>query len=151
MPRDDVRLTIPAIPEYARIARLTVASLAAHAGFDYEEVEDLRVAIGEVCTLLLDAATGAGTLQFVFGVEEHGLVLNASIIDDGDVTTSGSPRRRPETRVNEDDDFANELPADDLGLGDRQLSQQILAAMVDSYELDAEAGRVRLVKHHVEG
>jgi anti-sigma regulatory factor (Ser/Thr protein kinase) len=145
--RDDVRLTIPAVPEYARIARLTVASLAAHAGFDYEEVEDLRVAIGEVCTLLLDAAAGAAMLRFVFGVEEHGLVLDASVVANGKAATTGSPSPQNGTQVA---DEGNDL-TDDLVPDDRQLSHQILAAMVDSYELNAKTGEVRLIKHHVEG
>jgi hypothetical protein len=153
VPRDDVRLTIPAVPEYARIARLAVASLAAHAGFDYEEVEDLRVAIGEVCALLLDAAAGASMWQFVFGVEKHELVLNASVIADGEATPTDSPSARGDAQAADEggDDFPDDDLPDDLVPKERQLSQQILDAMVDSYELDAQAGWVRLVKYHVEG
>lgn len=53
MSEDQVRLTLPASPDYLRFARLTAASLASLLAFSYDEVEDLRLAVDEVCFALL--------------------------------------------------------------------------------------------------
>ncbi len=49
----DVRLVVPAAPEYLRLVRLTAAGLASRLGFTFDEVEDLRIAVDELCFHLL--------------------------------------------------------------------------------------------------
>jgi hypothetical protein len=46
---DEVRLTVPAMPEFLRLARVTAAGLAGRLGFTFDQVEDLRLAIDELC------------------------------------------------------------------------------------------------------
>lgn len=50
---DVVELSIPAKAELLSLARLTVAAVAARADFDYEEIEDLRLALDELCARLI--------------------------------------------------------------------------------------------------
>lgn len=52
----EIRLDIPAAPEYLRLARLAVADVGARAGWSYEDIDDLRIAVDELCY-----AIGAGT------------------------------------------------------------------------------------------
>ena len=52
----DVRLVVPAAPEYLRLVRLTAAGLASRLGFTFDEVEDLRIAVDELCFHLLGGA-----------------------------------------------------------------------------------------------
>jgi len=52
----EIRLEIPAAPEYLRLARLAVADVGARAGWSYEDIDDLRIAVDELCY-----AIGAGT------------------------------------------------------------------------------------------
>lgn len=51
--QDVVELSIPARAELLSLARLTVAAVAARADFDYEEIEDLRLALDELCSRLI--------------------------------------------------------------------------------------------------
>jgi serine/threonine-protein kinase RsbW len=52
----DVRLVVPAFPEYLRLVRLTAAGMASRLGFTFDEVEDLRIAVDELCFHLLGDA-----------------------------------------------------------------------------------------------
>lgn len=122
MSRDDIRLTIPAAPDYARIARLTAAGLATRIGFTYDEVEDVRIALGEVCTLLL-SGDGSGTVDFVFGLDGDAITIDASL------------------------DGGSLAPDDEQDTG---LSEQILAAVVDEFTRSDDGMQVHLHKQHVE-
>jgi serine/threonine-protein kinase RsbW len=51
---DEVELSFPASARYLRVARLTASSLAADLGFDVDAIDDVRVAVDELCALLLD-------------------------------------------------------------------------------------------------
>jgi len=62
---DVVELSIPAKPELLSLARLTVAAVAARADFDFEEIEDLRLALDELCSPLLATST-TGTLNLCY-------------------------------------------------------------------------------------
>lgn len=55
-----IRLSIPADARYLRIARLAAAGVATDLGFDVESIEDLRVAVDEVCALLLEGCSSPG-------------------------------------------------------------------------------------------
>jgi len=44
-----VSIKLPSKPEYVSIARLTASVLANNIGFDFEEIEDIKVAVGEAC------------------------------------------------------------------------------------------------------
>lgn len=62
-PGDEILLTLPSLTTYARVARLAVTGLASRLGYTYDDIEDLRIAIGEVAGLLLDDGEGRVTLS----------------------------------------------------------------------------------------
>lgn len=67
MPTDGARITLnfPAQADFLRLARLTSADVGSRAGFDVEEIDDLRIAVSEACHLVSRAdGTGAVTLTF---------------------------------------------------------------------------------------
>ncbi len=78
--RADVELRLPADSAYVSVLRTTTAGLAARVDFTLDDIEDLRMAVGEACALVLPAASeGAdmtcgfylrpGQLTVVVGVE----------------------------------------------------------------------------------
>jgi serine/threonine-protein kinase RsbW len=63
-----VRLALPASPDYVRIVRLTASGIATNLGFDVDELDDLRVAVGELVNLTLEVCKPE-TLEVLFTVD----------------------------------------------------------------------------------
>src|SRR6185369_17268740 len=57
-PEATVELSIPSRPEYVGVARLAILGVASRMRFSYDEVEDIRLAVGEACTSVLDRIEG---------------------------------------------------------------------------------------------
>ncbi|WP_028642483.1 anti-sigma factor [Nocardioides sp. URHA0020] len=52
--RADVELRVPADRAYASVLRTTTAGLAARLDFPIDDIEDLRIAVGEACAMVLE-------------------------------------------------------------------------------------------------
>jgi serine/threonine-protein kinase RsbW len=118
--RDEVRLAVPATPEFLRLARVTATGLASRLGFTFDEVEDLRLAIDELCYALIGSKGRSGTVELHYVVKTDALEVEGV------------------------GDFAESVP--ELALS--ELSERILTALVDEHELSTDSGhpRFRLVK-----
>lgn len=77
----EVRLVVPAEPEYLRLVRLTAAGLASRMGFTFDEVEDLRIAVDEVCFLLLDG----DVIDLRYSAGPDSISIEGSTSGDGDL------------------------------------------------------------------
>jgi hypothetical protein len=121
-PTDEVRLIVPALPEYLRLARVTAAGLAGRLGFNYDEVEDLRLAIDELCFGLTGPTGRPGTVELRYILGDDGLVVEG----EGHFVDNIAPVALTE------------------------LSEVILSALVDEHSLGSspEGPRFRLVKQH---
>lgn len=53
---ETVRLDVPAATDQLRLVRLVVVAMATAHGADMDDLEDLRIATGELCTALVGAA-----------------------------------------------------------------------------------------------
>jgi len=115
-----VRLEVPALPEFLRITRIMVAGVASRIGFTLDEVEDLRIAIDELCFALVGKGH-TGTISIRYLMLDDGLAVEGQshFGDDGVSTPTLSP-----------------------------MSHQILGAMVDDVELGSspEGPTFRMVK-----
>lgn len=47
---DHIKLSMPNKPEYVSIIRLTASAIASRIGFNIDDIDDIKVAIGEACT-----------------------------------------------------------------------------------------------------
>jgi len=50
---DNIELLLPFKAEYVSVARLTASGIANRIGFDIETIEDIKVAVAEVCNKLV--------------------------------------------------------------------------------------------------
>ena len=63
-----VTLSFPAAAEHIRLARLVASGLVAPLDYGLDDVEDLRIAVDELCALVVAHAAPDGTLVIAFEV-----------------------------------------------------------------------------------
>jgi serine/threonine-protein kinase RsbW len=118
---DRIELKFPARGDLIVLARLVTSAISAHAGFDIEELEDLRLAVGELCLLTLQGSDAP-----------HGdLHLELTVL--GDALGVECTLERAEVAV------ASEPDGDEIA----RLSEQILDALVDEHGRESQDGSVR--------
>ena len=110
--RDRVELSLPARPDLLFLVRMTAAAVASRADFGYDQIEDLRLAIDELCLTVCgeDAAEGRLQLLFKWGDDAIEIVALYDAESDG-----GRP-------------------------GANELSERILDALVDEHGADVVGG-----------
>ena len=118
---DRVLLTFPARGDLIVLARLVLSAVSARAGFDIEELEDLRLAVGELCLLTLQGSDA-----------QHGnLCLEMAVRGDAiEVTSTHEGAAAGESTDPEAEESA-------------RLSEQILDALVDEHGRERHDGLVR--------
>jgi len=102
---EDVWLTVPPYSAYLRTVRLVAADAAVRAGLDYDEVEDFRIAVDELCHLLMSST-------------DHEISVSFGVVGRC-VLARGRAQRRPGTPLS---------PLNDL-------SRAILESVTDHHEL----------------
>jgi anti-sigma regulatory factor (Ser/Thr protein kinase) len=122
---EEVHLTMPATPQLLRVARLTAAGLAGRIGFSFDEIEDVKIAVDELCFALVGSRGRTGTLTVTYRLQDAELVIEGVGRFDG----------------------GDEQPVPS------ELSAQILAAVVDEHDLSYgdDEHRFRLVKRRTAG
>ncbi len=121
-----VELSLPAEPELLFLARMTAAAVASRAEFGFDQIEDLRLAIDELCITLAGEDGTEGRLHVVFEWQGDLLEVVAKLVAEHDrlaaVPRSGTDQ--PDVNVTE-------------------LSGRILDALVDEHGTDNVAGTPR--------
>jgi serine/threonine-protein kinase RsbW len=74
----DAELVLPAESAYVAVLRMTTAGLAARLDFTLDDIEDLRMAVGEACALVLDGATPGGRLHCDYRLDEGRIEVTVS-------------------------------------------------------------------------
>ncbi len=108
-------LVVMASNDHISFARVTTTSAAAKLGFDYDTVEDIRIAVSELCgTLIANAIAGSELTITCHGDQEGITVTGRAPIADG-------------------------APAD----GPDELSVQVLDAVADSHAFSSDGTEVQ--------
>jgi serine/threonine-protein kinase RsbW len=74
-----VELETPASTRYLHIVRLTAAGAAAEAGLDTEEIDDVKIAVDELCSAAIAALADSATIRLAFVGTGHGLTVEAHL------------------------------------------------------------------------
>jgi hypothetical protein len=112
--RAEVRVVVPAAPAYVRLLRLAAADVGARTGLSLEEIDDLRVAVDELCFTLTGQDGVVGELDVTFE------------LGSGEVVVRGVGRFDPAF-----------LSSDRVG-PPAEISKEILRAVVDEHEIERE-------------
>jgi serine/threonine-protein kinase RsbW len=81
--KPDVSLRVPADGAYVSVLRTMTAGLAARLDFTVDDIEDLRIAIGEACALVLPEAVAGGDLEAEFRQTPGTLTISVSVETSG--------------------------------------------------------------------
>ena len=75
----DVSLRVPADGAYVSVLRTMTAGLAARLDFTVDDIEDLRIAVGEACALVLPEAVPGGDLVADFRLTPGTLTISVGV------------------------------------------------------------------------
>lgn len=79
-PRADVELRLPADNAFVSVLRSTAAALGARLDFPLDGIEDLRVAVGEACALVLPEADEGTSLTGEFFLSPTDLTVSVAVV-----------------------------------------------------------------------
>ena len=76
--RAHVELRLPAESAYVSVLRTTSAGLAARLDFTLDDLEDLRMAVGEACAIVLSGVDDGGDLTAEFWLDAAAIAVRVS-------------------------------------------------------------------------
>ncbi len=78
MTQSTVRLSVPAETGWVALVRSTAVAVASRAGFDLEQLEDVRLAVGEAAGLLASNAQPGTVIDARFELEADGVLVSVT-------------------------------------------------------------------------
>jgi serine/threonine-protein kinase RsbW len=111
-----VRLTVPASTAHLRLARLVAAGVASMGDLDYDAIEDLRIAVDELCTLLVQVSPAGSSIEIDYRLDDGRVLVEAQVVGAVAVADATLPPVVPE------------------------LTRQILGAVTEHFELWSRGG-----------
>lgn len=81
---DYVEIKIPAKPQYVRVVRLSISGLANCVGFLYDEIEDIKIAVSEAVTNVVQHAYKNKEGDIVLGCALYQNKLEIMVADKGE-------------------------------------------------------------------
>lgn len=105
-----VRLSLPASPRYLSAARVVAASLGAESGLSIDDLEDLRLGVNELVSILVESGSSADRVELEFEIDGSSITVRGQRSGD-----AGEP-----------------LAVDEL-------TARIVEAVADSHEIDGRS------------
>lgn len=138
---DLIRFSVPGKPEYVGVVRLAISSAASAAGFDVEDVEDIKIAVSEVCTNIFCCGDhGIITYKVSCEVGENGITISIDDMSDDD-----------DQEINDLHECQN-FPVNNIidDLFDPSMSILMLRVLMDEVSIFAGCNEnmlIRMIKH----
>jgi len=129
-----VELKIPCRPEFVGVARLAILGVASRMQFSYDDVEDIRLAVGEACTAAVERAAKANKTETIISIRSE--IADSKLA----IEVKDEISRTPE---------APKAPVSPEDLDEQNLGVLLMELLVDEFivEPTAEGGTlVRMVK-----
>lgn len=79
---DILKISVPGKPEYVGVVRLAVSSAASAAGFDIEDIEDIKVAVTEICTHVFCHHENPVTYEVSCELAESGITISIDDVEE---------------------------------------------------------------------
>jgi len=134
-----ITLILPCAAEYVGTARLTILGVASRMGFSYDQIEDIRLAVGEACTNAIERTRLGG------GSATENLLTIRSHVD--------ARRLQIEIEDNAPASLEAEETAEDSeeeSINSAELGALLMEILVDEVAVETLPGggsRVRLIKY----
>ena len=90
---DGIELTIPAQPNLLYLVRMTAGVVAARADLDLDDVEDLRLAVDELCLPFMDPT---GRLRLRYGWDGETIEISCTALGSAEPATGQAEELRDE-------------------------------------------------------
>ena len=130
-PAETVQLLIPCRPEYVGVARLAVLGIASRMPFSYDEVEDVRLAVGEACTHAVERAGDTrATIRITSVVDSR--ALSIEIVDDVSEADTASPSEEAQL-------------LEDAGVDQQGLGALLMEILVDEVKIETSSTGTRVL------
>jgi serine/threonine-protein kinase RsbW len=84
---EPVRLTVPATTRYLAAARVVAASLGAESGLSVDDLDDLRLGVNELVSLLVESAAPGARIDLEFATGDAEVTVRGRL--DGEVGPDG--------------------------------------------------------------
>lgn len=110
-----VTLVVAATNDHISYARLTATALAGKIGFDYDAIEDIRIAVSELCSSVIAGAIPGSDLTLSIRGNADGLTVTGRV-----PVSESAPAFDPD-----------------------ELSEQVLDAVVDTHSYSADGAEIQ--------
>ena len=128
---ETVQLLIPCRPEYVGVARLAVLGIASRMPFSYDEVEDVRLAVGEACSHAVErAGDKRATIRINSVVDAHALTIE--ILDDVREADAAPPSEEAQL-------------LEDAGVDQQGLGALLMEILVDEVKIETSPAGTRVL------
>jgi anti-sigma regulatory factor (Ser/Thr protein kinase) len=123
---DEIHLEVPTSPDLLRLVRVVASGVASRLGFSIDEVDDVRLAVDELCWTVASRAGAGSTLAVRFVILDAAFTVEARLRPGPGERGEGGPLSALSERILGTlvEDYALLEPADGQGAGFRMRTKQ---------------------------